>query len=433
MILGIDLGTTKTAAVLYDPVFPEQTIAVSLEHKAALPGAAGCAELDWKRLQESVSGVLEQLPLAGITAIGLTGQMHSAMLWSHKEISPVITWQDGRASAAGKLETLRRASGLPLADGFGGCTLGFLALEGTLGKWQHAATPVDFLAACMTQREPVTDPSFAASWGIFDGANWNRAACDALKIPQSLLPQIVPFGSVIGRTSGFMPLPDGIPVVTPIGDNQASIIGSSQHIDDELFVTIGTGAQISAVLSAAEAAAFPATPGVELRPFPGNRVLAVAAPLCGGRAWAWLGNAVNGFLADLGLTPLPEKELLDRLDALAFRAAPGNGLGVTPAFLGERHAPGLRGSIDGITLDNFTLPNLAEALAAGIARSLCGRIPAEIAHRRKLAVGSGNAIRHCASIRAQLEAQLGLPLEVRQIKEEAATGAAKYAKGAFGK
>ena len=39
MILGIDLGTTKTAAVLYDPATPAESRAESAVHHAALPAA----------------------------------------------------------------------------------------------------------------------------------------------------------------------------------------------------------------------------------------------------------------------------------------------------------------------------------------------------------------------------------------------------------
>lgn len=433
MILGIDLGTTKTAAVLYDPAKPAESRAESAVHHAALPAAPGRAEQDMETLVESVRKLLNRFSvakLAGVEAVGLTGQMHSILLRNETECSPVITWQDRRASEAGELKLLQTASGLPLADGFGGTTLGFLRRSGELARWRHAATPAGFLAMRLTGKSRAgIDPSFAASWGIYDrtSGGWNRAALAALGIPEQLLPAPCPFGTLAGRTAGFAPLPDGIPVFTPLGDNQASIAGSSEDLEREVFVTIGTGAQLSIVLTAAEAAAAPAAPGVELRPYPGNRLLAVTAPLCGGRAWSWLGKSVNGFLSALGLPPFPENELLDRLDVLASEAAPESGIRVAPSFLGERSTPERRGSIGGITLDNFTLPNLAAALADGIVRQLAEPMPPELLRSRRRIAGSGNALRLCASLRARLEEQLELPLEIRETNEEAAAGAAKYA------
>ena len=54
-------------------------------------------------------------------------------------------------------------------------------------------------------------------------------------------------------------------------------------------------------------------------------------------------------------------------------------------------------------------------------------MPPELLRSRRRIAGSGNALRLCASLRARLEEQLELPLEIRETKEEAAAGAAKYA------
>ena len=128
-----------------------------------------------------------------------------------------------------------------------------------------------------------------------------------------------------------------------------------------------------------------------------------------------------------GLDPLPEKSLLDRLDALALESEDSAGLLVAPHFLGERHAPSERGCITGITLQNFTLPHLARALATGIVHSLGGSFPPELYQSRKRVVGSGNCVRFCRSIQREIELQFQLPLEIRSIREEAAVGAAKLA------
>lgn len=49
MILGIDLGTTKTAAVLYDPATPAESRAESAVHHAALPAAPAGPSRIWRR------------------------------------------------------------------------------------------------------------------------------------------------------------------------------------------------------------------------------------------------------------------------------------------------------------------------------------------------------------------------------------------------
>ena len=433
LTLGIDLGTTKVAAVLYDPDASGAGRAVSTEHHAALPTAPGHAEQDGEKMYAAVLRLLAELPpreLGRVEAVGLTGQMHSVILWSGGELSPAVTWQDKRASAAGHLDEFRTLSGRPLADGFGAVTLAELARQGELERWRYAASPADWLATRLTGNPaPVTDPTFAASWGIFDPASggWDLKAAAALGIPPGLLPPVVASGSIVGTTRNVPGIPDGIPVAAPFGDNQASVLGTAVELDRELFLTLGTGAQFSFVISPESAAGWTPPPAVELRPFLDGKLLAVTAPLCGGRAWAWLGGAVNNFLTSLGLEPLPEKLLLDRLDALALEVDGESAPVVAPHFLGERHNPAEFGSIAGITLENFTLPNLARGLAAGIVRNLGDSFPPEFYRNRERVVGSGNCVRFCGSIRREIERQFDLPLEIRSVREEAAVGAARLA------
>ena len=97
LTLGIDLGTTKVAAVLYDPDASGAGRAVSTEHHAALPTAPGHAEQDGEKMYAAVLRLLAELPpreLGRVEAVGLTGQMHSVILWSGGELSPAVTWQD---------------------------------------------------------------------------------------------------------------------------------------------------------------------------------------------------------------------------------------------------------------------------------------------------------------------------------------------------
>jgi len=270
------------------------------------------------------------------------------------------------------------------------------------------------------------DPTFAASWGIYDieRGRWNEKALDSLKIPRDLLPEMIPSGSVIGKTKGVRGLQDGVDVFCAIGDNQASVIGTSKEVERELFLTLGTGAQFSAVLSKEERERYVFPPGLEIRPFTEGRFLVVNAPLCGGRAWAWLGDMVNSFLEALGIARIPEKELLDRLDDLAVHVSGNSGLVVHPDFSGVRGRSDIFGSISGITLENMTLQNLAGALGSGIIANLIKPFPPELLKSRIRIAGSGNCVRHCRAIRMEIEKQTARPLELREIREEAATGAA---------
>lgn len=432
--LGIDLGTTKVAAVLLRA--DHSTIAVaSMAHEAALPAAPGGAEQNVTKILDCVAALLTRLPageLQQIAAVGVTGQMHSVLLGNSAGITPLVTWQDHRCGEE-RLRRFQQKSGLTLREGFGGATLARLAEAGELGSFTFAAALADYLVARLTGNCRIfTDPTHAASWGLYDAAagNWNFAAAEALGIPRALLPELRPCGSIAGNVSteaaGAFGLPAGVPVITAIGDNQSSIVSSGENPEEKLHLTLGTGAQLSLVTD---------TPPrqlpdrIEARPFPGERTLLVVAPLCGGAAFAWLADTVNAFRRELGEPEFPRGELLDHLDALALaeleRGEPE--ITVAPHFLGERWDPARRGTVSGLTLANATPGKLGAALALGIVRNLKAGFPPELLAGKREVIGSGNAVRLLKSIQRAIRQEFGLPLRLSSRKEEAAVGAALLA------
>ena len=162
---------------------------------------------------------------------------------------------------------------------------------------------------------------------------------------------------------------------------------------------------------------------MEVRPYLDGKYIAVAAPLCGGQAFAWLADTVQCWLRELGLPELPEYDLFRKLDALGT-ASEISSLEVKPNFLGERHDPGLTGAIDHIRLDNFSLGGLVAALARGIVANMKTMIAPELLQNKQRVIGSGNAIRRLEVIRKMIGLEFALPLTVKDAKEEAACGAA---------
>ncbi len=437
LTLGIDLGTTKAAAVIIDE--NRNLLAVAgAAHNAALATVVNGAEQDTGKVFACVENIVNQLPAdlrSQLSAVGVTGQMHSVLLGRDSAVSPLVTWQDHRCGEA-LIAEFQQRSGKTLREGFGGTTLARLAKENMLADWNFAATISDYLAATLTGNDRIfTDPTHAASWGLFDAAagNWDFKALDALNIPRKLLPEIKPCGAVTGNVSTAASerfgIPAGIPVVNAIGDNQASILASGNDFSREIYLTLGTGAQLSMVVDALP----PELPEeIEARPFPGNRTLLVAAPLCGGAAFAFLADTVNAFRRDLGEAELPKGALLDKLDelALAVLEKGSEELVIAPHFLGERWNPALRGSCDGLTLGNATPGRIGAALALGIVRNLKNGFAPEVLAGKTEIIGSGNAVRLLKSIQRAIRSEFGLPLTLSEAREEAAVGAALLAQTA---
>ena len=368
---------------------------------------------------------------AQVRAVGLTGQMHGVLLVGAdgRAISPLITWQDGRCDEA-FLRRLHEKTGHRLCSGFGGATLAWMRAHDALPAGVAAACTIhDYLTArlCGLPR-PVTDPTDAASWGLFDlhTLDWDFPAVERAGIDRRLLPEVRPSGSLAGRVTpemaGRLGIPAGIPVAVALGDHQASLLATLREPEHELALTLGTGGQLSAVVPSLGAAG----ETWEYRPYPGGRYLLTAASLCGGAAWAWLAEAVQAWLRDLGLPCPTDDALYARLNDLGL-AATGE-LTVQPHFLGERHAPALRGRIDGIDLRNFTPGPLARGLARGILANLRDMLPADAYAGRTTLLGSGNALRRNPLLQRLAEEVFGLPLVLTEGQEEAAAGAALNAR-----
>ena len=81
VFLGVDVGTSKIAAVIADRQGIVHAL-VSADHRAQAPSRAGRAEQDAERLRASVLRTVQGLPSElrrRVQAVGVTGQMHGVM------------------------------------------------------------------------------------------------------------------------------------------------------------------------------------------------------------------------------------------------------------------------------------------------------------------------------------------------------------------
>ena len=441
LFLGIDIGTTKVAAVIADGEGGVRA-AVSRVHEADLPAPTGRAEQDAGVLLDAAWAVVRELPEAlrqRVGGIGVTGQMHGVVLVDAASVpvTPLITWQDGRClEDPSFLDALYDATGHRLHTGYGLATLAWLR--------RHQQFPTDAVAAstihdlvvarlCRLPR-PVTDPSDAASWGCFDlrASSWDEAAVAATGLRWSMLPTLYPFGSVAGAIdpamASMLGLPQRLPVHGALGDLQASLLATIQDPETDVALNLGTGGQ-AMVITAAPLDPLLNLPDARCRfcPYPGGRVAVVAASLSGGAAWAWLVDSLDVWLRALGVVPPPREVLFSTINALGLDAS--HEIAVRSHFLGERYDPSLTGSIQGLTLSSFSLGALARGLARSIVLNLHEMLPAEAFKNRTRLVGSGNALRRTPLLQHMAEAVFGLPLTMAEGREEAATGAALVAAG----
>ncbi len=417
LALGIDFGTTKTAVAVVDTQTKKLLHADGCNHGAAIaPGIQ-----DGQKHLAAMRRLLDNIPAdlgAQIGAVGVTGQMHGVILWSSTQASNLYTWQYQNPKLA-EIQTIAP----DLCHGYGMTTLAELAAAEQLDGYEFAGTIHDYAVwqLCGRPEQAVMDDTDAASWGLFDLKKraFGLDKVITLGIPVRLLPKVLPAGSLAGYFDYPCALTGGIPVTVAAGDNQCSVLATAQGaVPNEIYLTIGTGAQLSLVTD-------DFTDQVSLRPYFGGKYLAVAAPLCGGAAWALLQKNVKELLAACRL-PLPsDAALYDILDDLAVAAMDDADLPlVKPNFCGERNQPFLRGAVENLTLQNCTPGKIAAAWALGIVRNLHQMMPPELLAGRKHLLVSGNAVRKTRALQAACQKIFGVEPVITETREEAACGAA---------
>ena len=432
--VAVDIGTTSISAVVMDT----ETESILRSWTIPNPGFLETPHA-WERIQSpdrivaAAKGLLDSIlaEVQGVCSIGLTGQMHGILYLDAdgKAVSPLITWQDGRGnlpvSGGGSIcERIAERFGLKAYSGYGLVSHLYNVTEGLVPAGaETVATIMDFFGMALTgEKAPLMHSSNAASLGLYDleANDWRRDILSEYGVEPGFLPRITDAFEVTGTYRG-------IPVSVAIGDNQASFLGSVRSAGEEILVNMGTGGQISLladrVLDAEE---------IETRPFNGKTYLVVGSSLCGGRAYATLASFFAGCAKAFGV---PDCDPYGMMASLLAEAEEGTPLTVDTSFAGTREHPEKRGSVSGISYDNFTPAALTRGVLNGMARELLSHyetMRAGLGIHRSRIIASGNGMRLNPALQRVTEASFGMSLTLSSRTEEAACGAAIAGLSAIG-
>lgn len=459
-ILGLDIGTTSVSTVALD-LSGNQVASFTIPHHAEdLSQPPNYHEQSPEKLWQTACAAVRQMlnasPELQPEAVGLTGQMHSTLLLNqqYRPVSQVLTWQDQRCllpATNGQtcLERLLKSAtaeamhstGCQLSPGYLGTTLFSLR---QLNQWPqdaaHATFVADWIGSQLCGQPPVTDPSHAASSGLYDlqQHRWHPALLNAACVDVDWLPQVVASGQVIGQVSASAAaetgLPEGTRVCNAIGDNQASVLSSLPDDPLTLLINVGTGGQIVWRISK-----FVRLPGMDTRYLPlleshssiqHCQLMLVGAGLCGGDALAWINRTVRNWLQAFGV----DRSEAEVWAALANQLAeiPGDMPPVEcePFFQGTRPEPNRRAVFRNVSGTNFLPANVARAILNGIAESMFAVYERAGEYRPEplqQIVMSGNAARQNPLLVQAVQQRFGVSTQVAGCREEAATGAAMLA------
>ncbi|MEQ1521913.1 MAG: FGGY family carbohydrate kinase, partial [Aestuariivirga sp.] len=259
--LGIDLGTTALKCLITDHKQRVVGLAeVSLPTVRPQPGWSEQKPQDWWPALGKACKILRSRNAkdwSRIAAIGLSGQMHGAVVLNAagEVLRPAILWNDGRAGAEaaafnGKFSDIGWIAGVPAVAGFTAPKLLWLrAHEPRIFKQlAMVLAPKDYLRFRMSG-EFITDPCDASGMSLLDVAQrkWSPALVEAAGISLENLARIEegPRASAHLHKSAadFLGLPPGLPIAAGAGDAAASAIGIGAIHDGDGFISLGTSAQ----------------------------------------------------------------------------------------------------------------------------------------------------------------------------------------------
>ncbi len=260
MYLGIDIGTSAVKAVLVD-----EAGALVGESRAPLnisrphPLWSEQAPADWWAAVNTAVGQLDKGPRRQVRAIGLTGQMHGAVLLdrSRRVLRPAILWNDGRCAIECEelLEREPRAhalTGNPILPGFTAPKLVWVRKHEP-EVWRDldlVLLPKDYVRLLMTG-EAASDMSDASGtlWLDVGARAWSPQMLAATELDLSNMPRLVEGSEQTGVLRAELAEAwgmDRVPVAGGGGDNAAGAVGVGVIRDGEALLSLGTSGVIFA-------------------------------------------------------------------------------------------------------------------------------------------------------------------------------------------
>lgn len=267
LLLGIDIGTSGTKAVLLEAGGPVRATAM-VEHPALYPRPGWSEQVPedwWVSTQAAVHKALRaaRAKRSDVAAIGMSGQMHGAVFLDGRGrvLHNAILWNDHRSGAeCGEIEA--RAGGRAALIRF----VRNVALTGyqapkilwlrkhkprVFERVRTVLLPKDYVSYRLTGRRH-TEVSDASGTLLFDvvGRRWCTELMERLGLDPMLFPPAGESTTVVGElhaeSAGALGLRVGTPVVAGAGDQAAAAVGTGVVRSGLVSAIIGTSGVVFA-------------------------------------------------------------------------------------------------------------------------------------------------------------------------------------------
>lgn len=379
-LLALDQGTSSSRSIVFDE-HGHAVAQAQLELPQIYP-RPGWVEHDpreiWRTQLATAREALAKAGLAAsdIRALGITNQRETTVLWNRQTGQPVhhaIVWQDRRAEPAcaelreqGHAARIQAKTGLLIDAYFSGTKLQWL-LDHLAGAREAAergelafGTVDSWLIWQLTGgKRHVTDVSNASRTMLFNvhTNQWDEELLALLRIPRSLMPEVLPSSADFGRTDADV-LGGAVAIGGVAGDQQSALFGQAcfsagmakNTYGTGCFMLMHTGSQFQTSQNGLLTTSA-AQPGTQ--------------PEFAMEGSVFVGGAVVQWLRD-GLRAISGSS---EVQSLAESVPDSGGVMMVPAFTGlgaPYWKPNARGTITGLTRGT-TLAHIARAALESIA------------------------------------------------------------------
>ena len=258
MFLGIDVGTSEVKVLLLDDAHKVVGVSgSSLEISRPHPCHSEQDPAAWWMATQLALAELKSkfgTEYSAIKAIGLSGQMHGAVLLdgNNQVLRPAILWNDTRSAKECEemmvaLPALPQIAGSLAMPGFTAPKLLWLAKHepAVFSKVAKVILPKDYIRFMLTG-EHVCDMSDASGsmWLDVEKRAWSQELLKLTGLTEAQMPRLVEGSAVSGnlssQTAAALGLQAGIVVAGGAGDNASSAVGMGAVNAGEGFLSLGT-------------------------------------------------------------------------------------------------------------------------------------------------------------------------------------------------
>lgn len=347
-IIALDEGTTNAKAIALDD--QGNVVAKFSQPLAIHTPREGWVEQSGEMLIDAsidvIAKAVNHVGAENVAALAISNQRETAIGWyrhTGKPLNSAITWQCTRSAAYcealrqdNKEQLIKTTTGLPIAPLFSASKMRWLlesVTDGPLLAEQGLiclGTIDSWLLWNLTGGEAFScDYSNAARTQLLNlhTGEWDDTMLSLFHIPRAALPEIKPSSGLFGHTRGLNGIPDGIPVMSMVGDSHAALFGHALGEMGCVKATYGTGSSVMAPVKSAQ-----------------SDIGALATTI----AWhdgdsiiyglegniPHTGNAVAWMAESTGLSELPDAELTHELNTLPESVESTLGVYFVPALTG---------------------------------------------------------------------------------------------------